>query len=57
MQDNQSTKPDNQWEGREVCQGRDFCDVMAQKRQMSWCQPLVSSAFHNWLNLQENLII
>ena len=28
MQENQSTKPGNQWEGREVS-GEGFCDVMA----------------------------
>ena len=31
MQENQSMKPGNQWEGREVCQGRDF--VMSQPRR------------------------
>ena len=51
---------DKAWQpmGREgSVSGEGFCDVTAQKRQMSWHQPSVSSAFCNQLNLRENLII
>ena len=50
MQENWLMKPGNQWEGREVCSGEGFCDDMVYKRQMSWYQASVSSAFHSWLN-------
>ena len=33
--------------------GEGFCDDMAEKEQISWCQALVSSAFCSQLNFRE----
>ena len=52
MQENGSMELIDQWEGREVCQGRDFGDDMTKKEKISWCPALVSSTFHSQLNFQ-----
>ena len=50
MQKNRLMDLGDQWEGGEVCWGRDFGDDMAWKEKISWHQALVSSAFHSWFN-------
>ena len=43
----------DQWQGGEVCWGRDFGDDTTEKEKISWYQALVSSAFHSQLNFRE----
>ena len=50
MQENGSMELNNQWEGWEVCQGRDFGDDTTEKEKISWHPALVSSAFCSQLN-------
>ena len=50
MQENRLMEFVDQWEGWEVCRGRDFGDDTASKEEISWHQALVSSAFHSRLN-------
>ena len=52
MQEKGSMELNDQWEGGEMCQGRDFGDNMTEEK-VSWHRALVSSAFHSQLNFRE----